>query len=233
MPKLYGPEHTLYVIVSVLVAIISCVCIKKLAKTEKSQNIVMRCAGGILFAVILLNRIALVFEHGDIDWLELLTDSVCSTSSYVLGLSLLFGKRDNCVLHFVWFISLAGGTITTFYSNFIGQNPSFLYPPTILGMMHHTISAIVVMIMLLLKYVNITYKKWYYSLWGLTSYLSYGAFLMCALNIGNPFYMTEPAIDNTPFTIWNIIPIYIVVYACILCGVEIVRKNRIKKELID
>ncbi|MBR3891059.1 MAG: hypothetical protein IKJ30_03215 [Bacilli bacterium] len=231
MPRLYGPEHTIYVIVSVLVAIISCVCAKLFIKTDRSKGIFMRCAGGILFLIILLNRIALVFEYGDIDWKELLTDSICSTSSYVLGLALLFGKKDNCILHFVWFISLAGGTITTFYSNFIGQHPSFLYLPTILGMMHHTVSAIIVILMLILKYVNISYKKWYYTLWGFTSYLSYGAFLMCVLDIGNPFYMVEPAIDNTPFTVWVLIPIYVVVYSLILLGVEIIRKR--KKELIS
>ncbi len=231
MPRLYGPEHTIYVIVSVLVAIISCVCAKLFIKTDRSKSIFMRCAGGILFLIILLNRIALVFEYGDIDWKELLTDSICSTSSYVLGLALLFGKKDNCILHFVWFISLAGGTITTFYSNFIGQHPSFLYLPTILGMMHHTVSAIIVILMLILKYVNISYKKWYYTLWGFTSYLSYGAFLMCVLDIGNPFYMVEPAIDNTPFTVWVLIPIYVVVYSLILLGVEIIRKR--KKELIS
>lgn len=226
MPRLYGPEHTIYVIVSVLVAIISCVCAKLFIKTDRSKSIFMRCAGGILFLIILLNRIALVFEYGDIDWKELLTDSICSTSSYVLGLALLFGKKDNCILHFVWFISLAGGTITTFYSNFIGQHPSFLYLPTILGMMHHTVSAIVVILMLILKYVNISYKKWYYTLWGFTSYLSYGAFLMCVLDIGNPFYMVEPAIDNTLFTVWVLIPIYVVVYSLILLGVEIIRKRK-------
>jgi hypothetical protein len=226
VPRLYGPEHTIYVIVSVLVAIISCVCAKLFIKTDRSKSIFMRCAGGILFLIILLNRIALVFEYGDIDWKELLTDSICSTSSYVLGLALLFGKKDNCILHFVWFISLAGGTITTFYSNFIGQHPSFLYLPTILGMMHHTASAIVVILMLILKYVNISYKKWYYTLWGFTSYLSYGAFLMCVLDIGNPFYMVEPAIDNTPFTVWVLIPIYVVVYSLILLGVEIIRKRK-------
>lgn len=228
MPKLYGPEHTTYVIVCVLVAIATLVLAKMFAKTEKSQNIVLRSAGGILFLIILINRIALVFEYDTVNWVEMLTDSICSTSSYVLGLSLLFGKKDNCVLHFVWMISLAGGVITTFFPNFIGQHPSFMYPPTILGLMHHTVSAIVVMLMLMFKYIHITYKKWYYTLWGLTCYLSYGAFLLCVLKIGNPFYMVSPALDNTPFTIWVLIPIYAVVYSCVLLGFELVRKYKKK-----
>ena len=226
MPKLYGPEHSTYVIISVLVAIITVVCAKIFIKTEKSKNIFMRCAGGFLFLVILLNRIALVFEYDQVNWMKLITDSICSTSSYVLGLALLFGKKDNCILHFLWLICLGGGAITTFYPNFIGQNPSFLYLPTILGLMHHTISAIVVILMLMFKYVNITYKKWYYTLWGFTTYLSYGAFCLCVLDMGNPFYMTGPAVDNTPFTVWVMIPIYAVVYSIILLILEIVRKKK-------
>ena len=54
----------------------------------------------------------------------------------------------------------------------------------------------------------------------------YGAFLMCVLDIGNPFYMVEPAIDNTPFTVWVLIPIYVVVYSLILLVVEIIRKRK-------
>ena len=230
MPRLYGPEHTTYVIASVVLAILVCVLAKLFIKTEKAKSIFMRCAGGVLFTVILINRLALVYEYDTVRWIKLITDSVCSTTSYVLGLALLFGKKNNPILHFVWLIALGGGVITTFYPNFIDQNPSFWYPPTILGMMHHTISAIVVILMLMFKYVNITYKKWYYSLWGFTTYLSYGAFLMCVLDMSNPFYMTGPAVSDTPLTIWVIMPIYIVVYTLILLVVEIVRKHKIKTD---
>ena len=49
---------------------------------------------------------------------------------------------------------------------------------------------------------------------------------MCVLDIGNPFYMVEQTIDNTPFTVWVLIPIYVVVYSLILLGVEIIRKRK-------
>lgn len=157
--------------------------------------------------------------------MELITDSVCSTSSYVLSISLLIGKKDNKILHFIWLVALGGGVITTFYPNFIGQNPSFLYPPTILGMMHHTWSAIVIILVFFMDYLHLTYKKWYCTLFGFTSYLAYGSFLMCVLKFNNPFYMTAPAIDGTIFTIWVIAPIYIVVYSLIILIVEFVRRK--------
>ena len=108
-PAVFGKEHLIYIIFSIITAVVVCVCAKKFAKTERSQKIIVKCAGGILLATILANRLALVFERDTANWYKLITDSFCSTSSYVLSLALLLGKKDNNVLHFVWFISLVGG----------------------------------------------------------------------------------------------------------------------------
>ena len=231
-PQLYGKEHITYIIICMVVAIAVCICAKLFIKTEKAKKIFMKCAGLVLFAVIFANRLALVFERTEPNWLKLLTDSFCSTTSYVMSLALIFGKKNNSVLQFTWLIALAGGVITTFYSNFIGQNPSFLYPPTILGMLHHTISAVIVVLMFILKYINLTYKRWKCTVIGFISYLAYGAFLMCVLGYSNPFYMTAPAISGTVFTAWVIAPIYIVVYAVILLIVELVRKYKKNKKSV-
>lgn len=228
MPKIFGWEHSIYVVISIILAVVTCIFAKKYAKTEKSQEVLMRCFGGLLFAVIFINRLSLVFEGSEPNWMKLITDSFCSTSSYVLGITLLVGKKNNNVLHFIWLIALAGGIATTFAPNFIGQNPSFLYPPTIWGMMHHTLSAIIVIVMLLFGYVDISYKKWYCTLWGFASYLSYGAFLMCVLKFGNPFYMVEPVFAGTFLTVWGMAPIYIVGYILIVSIVKIVKRKKTK-----
>ena len=225
-PQVFGTEHLIYIAASLLTAFAVCFLTKKYARTGKAGDAVVKVSSGILFLIIFANRLALVFEYGEPNWQKLLTDSFCSTSSYVLSLAILFGKKNNNVLHFIWLIALAGGTITTFYPNFIGQHPSFLYPPTILGMMHHTWSAIVVVLMFMEGYLKLTYKKWYCTLFGFTCYLAYGAFLMCVLKYSNPFYMTAPAIDGTIFTAWVMAPIYIVVYALILLAVELGRKHK-------
>ena len=228
-PQVFGKEHLIYILVSITVAIIVCILAKRLAKTDKEKTIVIKIAAAILFIIIFTNRLALVFEYEKADWMKLITDSVCSTSSYVLSISLLIGKKDNKILHFIWLIALGGGTITTFYPNFIGQHPSFLYPPTILGMMHHTWSAIVIILVFFMDYLHLTYKKWYCTLFGFTSYLAYGSFLMCVLKFNNPFYMTAPAIDGTIFTIWVMIPIYLTVYVIILLIVELIKRNKLNK----
>lgn len=228
-PQVFGKEHLIYIAISLLVAFAVCFLSAKYAKTEKSKNIILKVAAAILFLTIFANRLALVFEYEDVRWQKLLTDSFCSTSSYVLSLAVLFGKKNNVVLHFIWMIALVGGSIVTFYADFIGQNPSFMYPPTILGMMHHTISAIVVILLFIFGYINLTYKKWYCTLFGFTCYFAYGGFLHFVLDYSNPFYMAEPAISGTPFTAWVIAPIYILLYSLVLLTVELIRKHRAKK----
>lgn len=225
-PQVFGKEHLLYIAFSIVTALVVCLLTACFAKSEKAQNAVMRFAGGLLFVIIFANRLALVFEYEETNWLKLITDSFCSTSSYVLALALIFGKRNNAVLHFVWLISLAGGAIATFYPNFIGQHPSFLYPPTILGMMHPTWSAIVVVLLFICNYLHLTYKKWYCTAIGFGAYLLLGAFLMFVLDYSNPFYMAEPALDGTIFTVWAIAPIYMAVYGLILWIVELVRRRK-------
>ncbi len=228
-PQVFGPEHLIYIAVSILTAFAVFILTSKFARTEKARNAVVKASAVILFLTIFTNRLALVFEYGEPNWQKLITDSFCSTSSYVLSLAILFGRKNNNVLHFIWLVALAGGTITTFYPSFIGQNPSFMYPPTILGMMHHTWSAIVVVLMFMNGYLTLTYKKWYCTLFGFTSYLAYGAFLMCVLKYDNPFYMTGPAIDGTVFTAWVMAPIYLGAYALIMLAVELFRHRKSTK----
>ena len=71
-PQVFGKEHLIYIGVSVLIAIGAVILTKKYAKTEKSKDIVVKTAAGILLLIILSNRLALVFEHGDPNWLELI-----------------------------------------------------------------------------------------------------------------------------------------------------------------
>ena len=227
-PQVFGKEHLIYILISLTVAFLVLFFSKRYAKSEKAKNLVIKAAALVLFLIIFTNRLALVFEYDTPNWEKLITDSFCSTSSYVLSITLLIGKKNNNVLHFIWLVALVGGTVATFYPNFIDQNPSFLYPPTILGMMHHTWSAIVVILMFMLGHLKLTYKKWYCTPIGLMAYITFGAFLMCVRGYGNPFYMTSPALDGTPLTVWVMAPIYIAVYALILFITELARRKRNK-----
>lgn len=51
-PQVFGKEHLIYIIVSVLTAVIVCVLSKLFLKTEKSKNIVIKASALILFLII-------------------------------------------------------------------------------------------------------------------------------------------------------------------------------------
>jgi hypothetical protein len=137
----------------------------------------------------------------------------------------MFGKKNNAVLHFVWLLGLFGGISTVIYASFVGQNESFFYLPTISGLLHHSFSAMLVVALLMFKQIDITYKKWYYTFFGFTSYLTLGAFLMHTFDLSDAFHIAEPLIPGTPLTAWVMAPMYAAGYAIILVIVERIKRK--------
>lgn len=224
-PVLYGKEHITYLVVCLILSIPLCICSARYARDEAAQNRIVKIAALFLFLTIFCSRLALVFSGGSADWLQLIPDSFCSASSYLLSLALLFGKRNNHILHFVWLPSLAGGLIATFYPDFLADYPSFMHPSTFFGLLHHTMSSVIVILLLIFGYMTITYKKWYCMAIGLLSYLALGSFLIFVCHYENPFYMLSPALPGTFLTVWGIAPIYFSAYALILWCIEHLRRR--------
>ena len=42
------------------------------------------------------------------------------------------------------------------------------------------------------------------------------------------FNMVNPVVPNTPFTVWFMLPIYLVVHALILIAVELIKRKKAK-----
>lgn len=226
--KLYGIEHFTYIGITLALAIVGLVCAKKFAKTDRAQSIVLKSLAFALFVSILTNRLSQVFRYETVRWVEVIPESYCGLTSLVLSLAVLFGKKDNCVYHFLWILGLFGGISTVVYPAFIGQGPTIFYLPTISGLVHHSLSATLVVALLLFKQVHVTYKKWYCTLFGFTSYLSLGAFLIGCLGLSDAFHIYTPLLDDTPLTTWVMAPIYAVCYSLLLFIIEIVRKCKKK-----
>ena len=222
-PQLFGTEHILYIVISTLLASAVLLGAKKLARSEKLQQYVLKSLAFLLLAAIVTNRLSQVFRYDTVRWYCLIPDSFCGMTSLVLALGVLFGKRDNPVLHFAWLLGLFGGISTVIYATFVGQGPSFFYHPTISGMLHHSLSAMVVIAIFLFDHLHITYKKWYCTLFGFTSYLTVGAFLMQTFDMSDAFHIAEPLLPDTPLTAWVMAPMYAAAYAIILLAVELVR----------
>ena len=228
-PQLFGIEHILYIIITTVVASAGLLLAKKYAKTDKSQTIVLKILAALLFVAIITNRLSQVFRYGTVRWYCIIPDSFCGMTSLVLALAVLFGKKDNHVLHFVWLLGLFGGISTVIYATFLDQDISFFYIPTISGLLHHSLSAIVVVALLIFKQIDITYKKWYCTFFGFTSYLTLGAFLMHTFDLSDAYHIAEPLISDTPLTAWVMAPMYAVGYGLVLLIVELVKRKQNKK----
>ena len=227
--KVFGKVHLIYLAISLVVSFATLFCAKKFAKSEKSQKIILKSIAAMLFVWILVNRLSQVFRYNNVRWEQIIPDSFCGMTSLVLSLAVLFGKKDNNVLHFTWFLALIGDIITIAYPTFLNQGPTVFYLPTISGLLHHSISLIMVIALLLFKQINITYRKWYCTLFGFTAYLTMGAFQMSVFGFSDAFHIVEPMLEGTPLTVWFVAPIYIVGYSIVVLIIEMVRKYKLKR----
>ena len=198
---------------------------KYYAKTEKSQSVVLKVVGLLLFIAIVTNRLSQVFRYDTVRWYCIIPDSFCGMTSTVLSLGVLFGKKDNAVLHFAWLLGIFGGIATIVYPTFVSQDISFFYLPTISGLAHHSLAAFTVIMLFTFGYIDVTYKKWHYVLLGLTSYMTLGAFLMAVFHVSDAFHIVEPLIPGTPLTAWVMGPIYVIAHGLIFLIVELVKRR--------
>ena len=226
--RVFGSVHWIYLAITLTLSVVGLVCAKKFAKTEKSQKIILKSIAAALFIWILINRLSQVFRYSETRWEQIIPDSFCGMTSLVLSLAVLLGKKDNVALHFTWFLALVGSVITIFYPTFLNQGPTVFYLPTISGLLHHSLALVMVVALLLFNQINITYKKWYCSLFGFTAYFTVGAFQMSVFGFRDSFHIVEPMIDGTPLTAWVVAPIYIAGYAIVLTIIELVRKHKSK-----
>ena len=229
--SVFGTVHILYLLATVPVSVIGLILAKKYAKSEKAQAIVLKSLAVLLLIWIVINRLSQVYRYGDVRWEQIIPDSFCGMTSLVLALSVLFGKKDNPVYHFVWHLGLVGAAITVCNPTFLDQGPSIFYLPTISGLLHHSLALVLVVALLLFHQIHITYKKWYCTLFGFTSYLTMGAFQMAVFGFADSFHIAEPILDGTPLTAWVMAPLYMVGYGLILLCIELVRRYSEQKKI--
>lgn len=224
--NVFGSVHLIYLGITLSLSAVGLYLAKKYAKTDKVQRIVLKSIAALLLFWIVVNRLSQVYRNADVRWEQIIPDSFCGMTSLVLSLAVLFGKKDNAVYHFVWSLGLVGSIITIFYPTFLDQGPTVFYLPTISGLLHHSITLVMIIALFLFNQIHVTYKKWYCTFFGFTSYLTVGAFQMAVFGFSDSFHIVEPMLEGTPLTAWVIAPIYAVGYALILWIFELVRKNK-------
>ena len=224
-PELFGVAHILYIVISTLVGGGLLLIGWKLPKSERVHTWFLKALALLLLIAIVTNRLSQVYRYDTVRWYCLIPDSICGMTSLVLSLGVLFGGKDNPVLHFAWLPGLFGGISTVIYASFVDQGPSIFYLPTISGLLHHSLAAMVAVALFLFGYLRVTYRKWYWSLFAFFGYVTVGAFLMQTFQMSDAFHIAEPLLPGTPLTIWVMAPMYAVAYGVILLAFELARKR--------
>jgi hypothetical protein len=223
--NVFGSVHIIYLVITLPLSVLALFLGKKFAKSEKSQSIFLKSLAALLLIWIIINRLSQVYRYGLVRWEQIIPDSFCGMTSLILALAVLFGKKDNAVYHFVWFLGLLGALVTVLNPTFLDQGPSIFYLPTISGLLHHSLALVMIAALLLFGQVHITYKKWYCTFFGFTFYLSVGAFQMSVLGFPDAYHIAEPILSDTPLTAWVMAPLYAVGYGLVLLVIELVRKH--------
>ncbi len=204
--ELYSTEHVIFIVL-MFVCLAAAVLVFKLAlKTDKARDIFIRCLGGLLTVTIITNRISLAaYNDKGFGALNLIPNTYCGMTSLLLGLFALFGKRNMNIFHFLVYVEIIGAIAAIFFPNFLGQNPSFFFLPTITGMDHHACGLILCIILILGKWFEPSFKRWYVFPIGISAYTLLGMFLIDPLGYTGSMSVDEPLVAGTPLKWWFVL----------------------------
>ena len=222
--KIFGIEHILYLLISLIYFTIISILLKKYIKDENKINIMFKIIGLIGLILIILNRIALSIR--DNNFILLIPDSYCGMTSLLISISLLFFKKDNYILHALWLIGIIGDLLSIIYPGFISNSPSIFYFPTITSFLHHTYTLFSIILIFIFKYINLDLKKSWVQIIAFIFYIIIGLILVYGFNINEAYYIKEPILKNTPLNIWLLLPIYTIIYLSIMIPLTIYKRNK-------
>ena len=212
----YGIGHIVYLIISILLMVLGIIIIK-LVKKEDIYFRIIKISGIILLILILINRISVTYydvvisKREGYSWLNIIPNTFCGLSSLILSLAIIFGKKDNVVLHFISYLGIIGGIITMFYPDFL-ESQNFFDLRSVSGLLHHTIMVWLVIICMLTKYIVPTMKKWSIFPIGLSMVMTFGLFEKDCLHFTKAMQIGEPLLKSAPiFTSWYVIGILILI----------------------
>lgn len=227
----FGIGHIIFLVIALALIISSAILLKKKQLDEKHIDLIMKIGGIIWFVFILANRISVTYTDVVINhregysWLNIIPNSFCGMSSLILSLTLIFGKRDNFILHSIGYIGLVGGLVTMFYPDFL-DSQSFFDIRSISGLLHHTIMFYMIVLAIVLGYMKPSIKKWYYVPLGMCFMMTIGVLEYDALGFRKAMQIKEPFIKAFPIlSSWYITDIMIMVAHFIFLVIFEKKKN--------
>lgn len=191
--KVFGVEHIVYLVISLILTIAGLVLIKLFCKSEKAKFIAIKVTGGVLLLSIILNRVACLLQWGGVH--QLFPHSFCGLCSLVFSLVMLLAKRNSSPYHFITYSALIGGLLTTFYPTYITTNgPTFFMFSTITSLICHSLLIFASLLVFLLGYTIPNIKKWWTWPLGYFGFIAYGLFAIQILGKGDCMNINNPLI---------------------------------------
>ena len=227
MPKVFGIEHLIYLAIVTIIGLIAIVLFKKYIKSDNAKRRLFLILGIIDLILIVICRIAVCINLQNKNFIYLIPETICGTTSLVLSLSLIFGKKDNIVLHAIWFVSLISMTISCIYPSYISQNESIFYPATIFGLLHHSMSLFITIALLVMNYIIPKYQKAWVQIFYFIYFILMGLFLIYVLKMPDAFYMKEAVLPNTILNFWFLSILLISLEIICFIVIELFRKKRV------
>ncbi len=227
MPQIFGLEHILYLVISLLLSFTSIFLVRKYGKkNEKVADIAIKVSGILLLVAVTWNRLAC--NEYSLNIFKLLPTSFCGTSSTVFAFTLIFAKKDAKIFNFIVYCAFLGGTLTLIYPDFIGQDASFFYDRTISGLLHHSLMFHGVWLVALTGYFKPDLKKWYYLPLGLCIYITYGLFSIKIIGNSDAMQINHPLLPDSIFNWFYTGLIFLALYAAFLLIYDyIVKKKKV------
>lgn len=217
-PHVYGWQHVVYLIIFLLIAAGTLAIIRLKVKREKTVDIIVKCVGVLQIVMLVVNRVSLIgFYHSP---LGVIPNSFCGVTNLLFGIWALIGKRDSLPFHYFVYAGFWGGFINLFYPTYLGQNPSFMYLPTISGLIHHSIAFYLAILLVMTGYVKLCIKKFYAFPVGICFVLVYGIFLLDVFREKIPdgaMYLFVPLVPGTFLTWYVVYPVMILFSFGLLC----------------
>lgn len=205
MPQLFGIEHILYLVISILITLLVIVLAKTFLKNEKSQTILIKCLGGVYLFLILLNRYYVSYYWGPVYGGNepFAPKSFCGVISFFFSISLILCKKNSKVFHCLAYLGLVAGLISTVYANYINQGdttvfncPSIFFPPTITSLLHHSFMWGMALLLFVLGWVKPNIKNWIDFPAGWAFLTLYGCIINTIYNRSDGFNNASPIISD-------------------------------------
>lgn len=225
MPEVYGIEHIVFLIISVVAVAIGIILVKKYIKTEKALRILTVVMAAVHLAWLLLNRFSVAFIK-EKEALYVIPNTFCGFSSFTLPLAMLLLKKDNFHYHSIGYLGLLGGVVTILYPDFIGQNASVFYLPTISGLMHHVLMVFNVLMLIVTGQFTPTIKKYHYLPLGLCVVMTVGIAEIDVLHFSGAMEIGSEFIPGTGLT-WAVVgAMFLVLHLIVLGALEFYRRRK-------